>query len=148
VHKIQSTQGWLESLTYFLAGVISRIVTGRLEIIDLKEGGVDLFLFARRAQAIVNLGFDDQISLMCLGVDDRYRLVARFTDRTPLFGTEDHHASSPRPKDSTSGILPTSRAIREVGVLTAADPVASADRGHLTLMVEPWIHWGEEKRQS
>ncbi len=59
-----------------LIGSLSRSSTGGLEIIDFKEGGVDLLFCRGLTQTFKNLGFDDQVGLMCFGIDNRDGLVA------------------------------------------------------------------------
>jgi hypothetical protein len=81
-------------------GSLSRIVAGRVEIVDLEERRVDLFLLEERAQTIVAVGLDDRIGLIRLGGDDRDGVVAGLADRTSLFGIEGHHGS-PRLQDCT-----------------------------------------------
>jgi hypothetical protein len=60
---------------------------------------------------------DDEVSLMCLGTDDRNGMGVCFTDRESPPGTEDHHESFAGPNGSTLGFILSLWSGREVARL-------------------------------
>jgi len=71
-----------------LMGRRSRIFTEGLEIIDLEEGRIDLFLLEGGSHAIVQFRFQNDVSLVCLRILDTHRLISRRIDGPALLGSE------------------------------------------------------------
>jgi len=72
-------------------GRLSRILTGGLEVIDLEEGGIDLFVFEDCAQTFKDLGFHDHINLMCLWILDPERIPSYLCNRLSLLQSKNGH---------------------------------------------------------